>query len=391
MEHSSQDEPKFDEENENKFVQKIFEPTKPTENWEKKYKQEQKKIKRQDREKVNYESESTSEDAKVEKFGDNDIKVKEEAKYCQWSPHNNLLHILYGKKGVIDISATFRGIRFDLLVEEYIVRVVLIRANIQHRQYPVECVCLQHKGQSEEDTHQVLQAKPGTSPDKFWYTYDGLRKSIIFEAPRPDASGNINVHMNLVSLCCDSCEAASPKYQSLINTAGKEAGRDWLLVITLESRKNERQTVLARDVRPCWFKAAVNPRDLKKLVRRKEKGGGAQKASRLKRIAENSAITESDGKRHAGQAELDNYILSPTPEGKKLLPKPTDLPVRHTLLPRLSPDQVLLPGLSVNQEVFQLSLPVVTMDRKFHVSFLRKQLANGEVTRDQLMYELGLD
>ena len=29
MEHSSQDEPKFDEENENKFVQKIFEPTKP--------------------------------------------------------------------------------------------------------------------------------------------------------------------------------------------------------------------------------------------------------------------------------------------------------------------------------------------------------------------------
>jgi hypothetical protein len=111
----------------------------------------------------------------------------------------------------------------------------------------------------------------------------------------------------------------------------------------------------------------------------------------LKRIAENSAITEPDGKRHAEHHELDNYILSPSPEIKKLLAKPTDLTVRHTLLPRLSPDQMLRTGLPVNQEVFQLSLPVVTMDRKFHVSFLRKQLANGEVTRDQLMYELGLD
>jgi len=197
--------------------------------------------------------------------------------------------------------------------------------------------------------------------------------------------------MNLVCLCCDSCEAASPKYQSLINNAGKEAGRDWLLVITLESRKNERQTVLARDVRPCWFKAAVNPRDLKKLVRRKEKGGGAQKASREKRIAENSAIAEPDGKRHAGQDEVDNYIISSAPEGKKLLPKPTYLPVRQTLFPALPPDQMLLTSQLVKQEVFQLSLPVVTMDRKFHVSFLRKQLENGEVTRDQLMHELGLD
>jgi len=91
------------------------------------------------------------------------------------------------------------------------------------------------------------------------------------------------------------------------------------------------------------------------------------------------------------QDEVDSYIISTAPEGKKLVPKPAAQPVRHTLLPRLSPDQMLLTGLPVNQEVFQLSLPVVTMDRKFHISFLRKQLENGEVTRDQLMHELGLN
>ena len=35
----------------------------------------------------------------------------------------------------------------------------------------------------------------GTSTDKFWYTYDGLRKSVIFEAPKPDQDGNIKVHI----------------------------------------------------------------------------------------------------------------------------------------------------------------------------------------------------
>ena len=49
-------------------------------------------------------------------------------------------------------------------------------------------------------------------------------------------------------------DAASPSFLSLIDNAGKEAGRDWLLVITLEARKDEKQIILARKVLPCWFK-----------------------------------------------------------------------------------------------------------------------------------------
>ena len=49
-------------------------------------------------------------------------------------------------------------------------------------------------------------------------------------------------------------DAASPKFLNLIDNAGKEAGRDWLLVSTLEARKDEKQVILARNVLPCWFK-----------------------------------------------------------------------------------------------------------------------------------------
>jgi hypothetical protein len=255
------------------------------------------------------------------------------------------------------------------LVQEYSVRCVLVRASIQHRQYPVECVCETHRGHPDgpkEDRHQVLQAKPGTSPDKFWYTYDGLRKSVLFEAPVPDQEGEIRVHMNLVSLCCDSCEAATPGYQNLINSAGKEASRDWLLVISLEARLNERQSVLARHVLPCWFKACVNPRDLNKPVRRKEKGGGAQKASRLKRIAENS-VTETDGKKLCpDQAEPQNIPLSP-PEGKKLLTKPPPAP---------------------EHDYHTISCPVVELDWNFHADILREHLKRGHITQDQLLQKL---
>eukprot|EP00092_Neocalanus_flemingeri_P005570 GFUD01006002.1.p1 GENE.GFUD01006002.1~~GFUD01006002.1.p1 ORF type:complete len:365 (+),score=99.92 GFUD01006002.1:277-1371(+) len=331
--------------NEDDLVRYLFKQTKPTPNWKEQYQLEQRKIKRQDREKCNYESESTSEDAQIENLGDVKVDLKEIRKVCQWSPNNKLWHIIYGKKGVMDLTATFKGIKFDPLVEEYQVRNTLIRANIQHRQYPVECVCLEHKGSSEEDIHQVLQAKPGTSPDKFWYTYDGLRKSVLFEAPFPDEEENIKVHMKLCCLCCDSCDAASRKYLNLIDNAGKEAGRDWLLVSTLEARKDEKQVILARNVLPCWFKAAVIPRDLKKLERRKEKGGGAQKKSRLKRLQENS--------------------LLPPPQGSK----------------RLSAD---IP----DHDYITISPTVVTMDWKFHADVLKEYLKNNGVTRNELEQRL---
>lgn len=360
---------------EQEFIKEIFSSTKPTKDWQEKYRQEQKKVKREDREKCLYESEATSEDAKVDNLGNNSVVLHDEPKLCMWSPENKLHHIQKGKKGLIPITASFRDIECDPLVDEYMVRFVLIRANMQHRQYPVDEVCHQHTGPnpSREDRYQVLQAKPGTSSDKFWYTYDGLRKSIIFEAPRPDASGNITVKMQLVCLCCDSCDAASVKYKRLVESAGKEAGRDWLLVTTLETRQDERQTIIARDVKPCWFKANVNQKDLDKTVRRKIKGGGAQKANRLKREAENSnsLFEPLDQKYIKIKSDLDEVLATP-PEGKRLLKPATSVIVK----PRQQ------------QSCIQLYPSVIELDWRFHAKKIRQHLRSGKIDNDDVMKEI---
>ena len=57
----------------NQFINDLFHPTTASPEWDKKYKKEQKKIKRQDREKLNYESQSTSEDAKVTNFSQTNL------------------------------------------------------------------------------------------------------------------------------------------------------------------------------------------------------------------------------------------------------------------------------------------------------------------------------
>ena len=63
---------------EQEFVEEIFASTKPTKDWQEKYRQEQKKVKREDREKCVYESEATSEDAKVENLGNNSVVLHDE-------------------------------------------------------------------------------------------------------------------------------------------------------------------------------------------------------------------------------------------------------------------------------------------------------------------------
>jgi len=135
LQNSEDGEPTLDEELENDFLS-LFEDTKPTPNWVEKYQREQKKTKREVRENVDYEGEATSEEAQIENLGNIEVKINEIPKVCQWSPNNKLTHVQYGKKGLLDIMATFKGIEFDPLVDEYVVRNVLIRANPAQRQYP---------------------------------------------------------------------------------------------------------------------------------------------------------------------------------------------------------------------------------------------------------------
>ena len=79
----------------------------------------------------NYESTSTSLDAEIEHM-ENTV---ENSDVCAWSQHNKRYHLLSGLKGSISITASFKGIHDDILVEEYITRVVLIRTNPQHKLY----------------------------------------------------------------------------------------------------------------------------------------------------------------------------------------------------------------------------------------------------------------
>ena len=72
----------------------------------------------------------------------------------------------------------------------YITTVVLIRNDPQHKLYPIETVCSKHR-QNTENSVQVLQAKPGTPKEKFWYTSKGARKLIAFKTPKPNKQGVI--------------------------------------------------------------------------------------------------------------------------------------------------------------------------------------------------------
>ena len=73
-----------------------------------------------------------------------------------------------------------------------------------------------------ENSDQVLQAKPGTPEEKFWYTSKGPRKSIVLKTPRPNKQGVITLHMNLMSTCFDTCDVQHKYFQRLVNISGKE-------------------------------------------------------------------------------------------------------------------------------------------------------------------------
>ena len=222
----------------------------------------------------NYESTSTSLDAEIEHMENTSLTV-ENSDVCAWSQHNKRYHLLSGLKGSISLTASFTGIHDDILVEEYITRVVLIRNDPQHKLYPIETVCSKHK-HSTENSDQVLQAKPGTPKEKFWYTSKGPRKSIVFKTQRPNKQGVIKSHIDLMSTCFDTCNVQHEYFQRLVNISGKEKSRDMCFVVTLEARKlNDLETIGRGNIK-VWMKAKISQTDLLKKRRREPKGGAAQ-------------------------------------------------------------------------------------------------------------------
>ena len=221
----------------------------------------------------NYESSSTSLNAETQHMDNTSLTV-ENTDVCVWSQHNKKYHMLSGLKGSISLTATFTGIHDDVLVDEYITRVVLIRTNPQHKLYPIETVCSKHK-QNTENSDQVLQAKPGTPEETFWYTNNGPRKSIVFKTSKPN-QGVITVQINLISTCFDTCDVQNEYFQRLVNISGKEKSRDMCIVVSLEARKLNDLITIGRGNINVWMKAKISHTDLLKERRREPKGGAAQ-------------------------------------------------------------------------------------------------------------------
>ena len=228
-----------------------------------------------------YESLSTSEKAELKPIGNSSITIQNIHGVCQYSENNKRFHLLSGNRGLLTIQANFKSIPDDILIQEFITHVVLMRRHPLHQKYPINKVCSIHRSNGNNDN--VIQPAPGTKGEDFFYTKEGLHKSIIFRTQRPDKDGNISLQMKLISMCNDSCNFHTENYQKLIDISGKEKSRDTSLIITLEARKHEELVPIARNSINMWIKASICPRDLEKKERRLPKGGAAQPTRYKKR------------------------------------------------------------------------------------------------------------
>ena len=203
----------------------------------------------------------------LEDFGEFKYKVQS-TRFCQYSPYTGW-HLKRNEVMNIKIINSLK------LSDPVIVRAILIRRNPVYRMYTVDQVCEKHREKmcSPADRVHVLQAAPG-SPD-WYYDDEGPRKSLCFEIGIPN-SGFLATTIGLKCVCNDTCVTTmDPSFTAT------EASRDLMLVLTLESKTFK--MVVARRSLMVWPKAAICDRDMRKLQRRKAKGGAAVAETR-KRI-----------------------------------------------------------------------------------------------------------
>ena len=195
----------------------------------------------------------------LEDFGEFKYKVQS-TRFCQYSPYTGW-HLKRNEVMNIKIINSLK------LSDPVIVRAILIRQNPVYRMYTVDQVCEKHREKmcSSADRVHVLQAAPG-SPD-WYYDDEGPRKSLCFEIGIPN-SGFLATTIGLKCVCNDTCVTTmDPSFTAT------EASRDLMLVLTLESKTF--RMVVARRSLMVWPKAAICDRDMRKLQRRKAKGGAA--------------------------------------------------------------------------------------------------------------------
>jgi len=190
-------------------------------------------------------------------------EIKENSS-CRFSTSTGW-HLLR-ERGALSAELTFKQLSPR---GSMIVRCVLVRRDDACRHYMVDTVCKLHQKENcIADNDNVLQ--PTAGQDGMWfYSNEGPRKSLCFEAGSPDPNGSLTCVISMRSACngtCNTCtdETFKPTMRS----------RDLLLIITLEDKSTS--TILARRSINLWPKSVIRESDLDKGVRWRPRGAAAK-------------------------------------------------------------------------------------------------------------------
>ena len=151
--------------------------------------------------------------------------------------------------------------------KECFVRATLVRKNYDQRHHIINQVCHKHINDSEPylQSH-VLQTS--TNPNLCWYDSSGIRKSVCFWLYKNEKQNILEALLSLKFICLSTCTVTRNYPLS------PERGREWFLVLTVESK--ECQRIFARSILNVWPKSTINTRDMCKPRRMEVKGGAAQ-------------------------------------------------------------------------------------------------------------------
>jgi len=199
----------------------------------------------------------------LQTFGPLEMDIRQNKK-CKYGKDGRVLHI-QRQHGTLDLDLIYTGV----VASGKIIRIRPIRKNAPW--LPVDQVCRKHANRRDNSNllkpnlkAHVLRPEEGFEGEYIGGVNPSLVWPLLSERKR----------IKLFFKCNDSCGTSSERTD---RDRILEMERDLLLVATVEAANGE---VLARQSIPVWPKAQVVHRELDKEVRRRPKGGAAQKQAK---------------------------------------------------------------------------------------------------------------
>jgi len=218
-------------------------------------------------------------------------------KNCKRSESNEYFHVARDQ-GILKLGLKFTDI--NLTDGVYIIRAVLVRKNEEFKHFPVNTICRQHAANCDDPAavDNVLQPPTGFDLNTVSYSTpeQGARRSLEFQLRPEDLDKDNNTMTRNIALrfrCNASCvttkgseikTSEAKKGEKEKKETAKEAAQDLQLILSLEVleviNNKAQMRILARRSLDVWPKEAINPRDLNKPKRMKDKGGKATQKKR---------------------------------------------------------------------------------------------------------------